>query len=140
VDVLKGVKCPAVSLVEQEGITGVMVYFYEFNRGLDLSHKSAFNTLRNLRITLQGKLENQPLGNIEDIGTGALKNTFIDEIDNLELILAHSLSEGFISLAVPLMVYIAMFFVDWRLTLLFPGSLLVGLVSMGLMFAIGMFK
>jgi hypothetical protein len=67
-----------------------VLYALLYLKGLDLSHKSAFNTLKNLRIKLQGKLENQPLGNIQDIGTGALKKTFVDEIDNIELLLAHS--------------------------------------------------
>jgi ATP-binding cassette subfamily B protein len=127
----------AVAIVAAIAVCGVL-YAMLYIKGLDLSHKSAFNTLKNLRITLQGKLENQPLGNIQDIGTGALKKTFIDDIDNLELLLAHSLPEGFSNLAVPALVYIAMFFIDWRLALLSLGSLPVGLFSMGIMFKIGM--
>ena len=34
--------------------------------GLDLSHYSAYNTLKNLRTALQGRLEKQPLGVIRD--------------------------------------------------------------------------
>jgi ATP-binding cassette subfamily B protein len=115
-----------------------LLYALLYLKGLDLSHKSAFNTLKNLRIILQGKLENQPLGNIQDIGAGALKKTFVDEIDNIELLLAHSLPEGFANLIVPLLVYIAMFIVDWRLALLSLGSLPLGVLSMWLMFKIGM--
>jgi ATP-binding cassette subfamily B protein len=115
-----------------------VLYALLYLKGLDLSHRSAYNTLKNLRITLQGKLENQPLGNIQDIGTGALKKTFVDEIDNIELLLAHSLPEGFANLAVPVLVYIAMFLVDWKLALLSLGSLPVGLLSMGLMYKVGM--
>jgi ATP-binding cassette subfamily B protein len=118
-------------------VCGVL-YALLYLKGLDLSHKSAFNTLKNLRITLQGKLEKQPLGNIQDIGTGALKKTFIDDIDFLELLLAHSLPEGFSNLAVPVLIYAGMFFVDWRLALLSLGSLPVGVLSMGIMFKIGM--
>jgi ATP-binding cassette subfamily B protein len=129
----------AAAITAAIAVCGVL-YALLYLKGLDLSHKSAFNTLKNLRITLQRKLENQPLGNIEDIGTGALKNTFIDEIDNLELLLAHSLPEGFTNLAVPLLVYIAMFFVDWRLALLSLGSLPVGFLAMGIMFKVGMAK
>ena len=42
-------------------------------RGLDLSHYSAYNTLKNLRIALQGKLEQQPLGTIRELGNGRIK-------------------------------------------------------------------
>jgi ATP-binding cassette subfamily B protein len=118
-------------------VCGVL-YALLYLKGLDLSHKSAYNTLKNLRITLQGKLEKQPLGNIQDIGTGALKKTFIDDIDFLELLLAHSLPEGFSNLAVPVLIYTGMFFVDWWLALLSLGSLPVGVLSMGVMFKVGM--
>jgi ATP-binding cassette subfamily B protein len=127
----------AAAVTAAIAICGVL-YALLYLKGLDLSHKSAFNTLKNLRITLQGKLENQPLGTIQDIGTGALKKTFIDDIESLELLLAHSLPEGFTNLAVPLLVYAAMFFVDWKLALLSLGSLPVGILSMGIMFKVGM--
>ncbi|MDR2376040.1 MAG: ABC transporter ATP-binding protein/permease, partial [Treponema sp.] len=127
----------AAAITAAIAVCGVL-YALLYLKGLDLSNKSAFNTLKNLRITLQGKLENQPLGNIQDIGTGALKKTFVEEIDNLELLLAHSLPEGFTNLAVPLLVYIAMFFVDWKLALLSLGSLPVGILAMGIMYKVGM--
>lgn len=38
--------------------------------GLSLSHLSAYNTLKNLRTALQGRLEAQPLGAIRDLGNG----------------------------------------------------------------------
>ena len=40
--------------------------------GLDLSHYSAYNTLKNLRAALQGKLEQQPLGTIRELGNGRI--------------------------------------------------------------------
>jgi ATP-binding cassette subfamily B protein len=114
------------------------LYALLYLKGLDLSHKSAYNTLENLRVTLQRRLEKQPLGNIQDIGTGALKKTFLDDIEYLEVLLAHSLPEGFTNLAVPALIYIGMFFVDWRLALLSLGSLPVGVLAMGIMYAGGM--
>jgi ATP-binding cassette subfamily B protein len=93
------------AIIAAIAVCGVL-YARLYLKGLDLSHKSAFNTLKNLRITLQGKLENQPLGNIQDIGTGALKKTFLDDIESLELLLAHSLPEGFTNLAVPAKEYL----------------------------------
>lgn len=106
--------------------------------GLTLSHKSAYHTLKNLRIYLQGKLEDKPLGTIENKGVGALKKMFIDDIDSIELILAHALPEGIANLAIPVIVYIAMFVVDWKLALLSLCSLPLGIFAMGVMFKIGM--
>lgn len=50
-----------------------IIYSFVYVKGLIFSHISAYNTLKNLRISLQGKLEKQPLGNIESLGTGRIK-------------------------------------------------------------------
>ena len=48
--------------------------------GLELSHISAYNTLKALRTALQGKLEKQPLGVIRELGNGRIKKVFTDDI------------------------------------------------------------
>lgn len=62
--------------------------------GLALSHRSAYHTLENLRLHLQSKLEKQPLGAIQEKGVGVWKKMFIDDIESMELLLAHALPEG----------------------------------------------
>ena len=117
-----------------------VLYALLYVKGLALSHESAYHTLKNLRISLQGKLEKQPLGNIQETGVGAIKKMFIDDIESIELLLAHALPEGVANLAVPVFVYIAMFFVDWKLALLALASLPVGLAAMMAMYKSGMSK
>ncbi|MBE7005396.1 MAG: ABC transporter ATP-binding protein, partial [Ruminococcaceae bacterium] len=85
--------------------------------GLDLSHLSAYNTLRNLRTALQEKLECQPLGAIRELGNGRIKKVFTDDIETIELLLAHAIPEGVGNLVIPAVVLIAMFFADWKLAL-----------------------
>ena len=41
-----------------------VLYALLYVKGLSLSHHAAYNTLKNLRISLQGKLEKQPLGHL----------------------------------------------------------------------------
>ncbi len=106
--------------------------------GLSQSHIAAYYTLKNLRISLQHKLENMPLGIIQKKGTGGLKKMFIDDIEQLELLLAHAIPEGIGNLCIPIVIYIAMFFIDWKLALLSLVSLPLGMVAMGAMFKIGM--
>jgi ABC-type multidrug transport system, ATPase and permease components len=108
--------------------------------GLSLSHESAFHTLKNLRISLQGKMEKLPLGTIREKGVGSVKKMFIDDIESIELLLAHALPEGFANFAVPTVVFVAMFFVDWKLALLSLCALPLGLFSMGAMFKAGKSK
>ncbi|MBE5840347.1 MAG: ABC transporter ATP-binding protein [Butyrivibrio sp.] len=120
-------------------VCGLMyVCFYIW--GLIKSHFSAYQTLKNLRISLQGKMENLPLGVIQEIGVGSLKKVYIDDIDNLELLLAHALPEGFSNLCVPIIVIVTMFFIDWKLALLSLASLPIGMIAMMAMYSAGTSK
>lgn len=120
-------------------LCGVLyAFFYVF--GLSLSHRAAYNTLKNLRISLQKKLEAQPLGVIQEKGVGTVKKMFIDDIESIELLLAHALPEGVANLVVPLLVFIAMFFADWKLALLSLCSLPLGFIAMAAMYKAGTSK
>lgn len=125
-------------LVRAVGVLASLVlqgFFY--GKGLALSHEAAYGTLMNLRISLQEKLEKQPLGEIQNKGVGILKKMFVDDIDSLELLLAHGIPEGLSSVMGVLTIYLVMFFADWKLALLTLGSLLLGMVSMMVMYIIG---
>ncbi len=117
-----------------------LIYVCFYIWGLIKSHFSAYQTLKNLRISLQGKMENLPLGVIQEIGVGSLKKVYIDDIDNLELLLAHALPEGFSNLCVPIIVIVTMFFIDWKLALLSLASLPIGMIAMMAMYSAGTSK
>ncbi|MBO4760077.1 MAG: ABC transporter ATP-binding protein, partial [Spirochaetaceae bacterium] len=116
------------------------VYAVAYSRGLAFSHISAYNTLKNIRISLKSKLENQPLGNIKEIGTGQIKRVFTDDIDQIELLLAHAIPEGIANLTVPVIVILAMFIVDWRLALLTLAVIPIGVFAMSMMLKSGTSK
>lgn len=121
------------------GLCGVL-YAVLYVHGLSLSHVSAYHTLKNLRISLQTKLESQPLGTIQSKGVGEIKKIFIDDIETIELLLAHAIPEGLSNFAVPAIVYLSMFFVDWKLALLSLCSLPAGILTMGFMYKSGKSK
>ncbi len=116
------------------------LYAVLYSRGLAFSHISAYNTLKNIRISLKSKLENQPLGNIKELGTGQIKRVFTDDIDQIELLLAHAIPEGIANITVPVVVIVAMFFVDWRLALLTLATVPLGILAMSMMMKAGMAK
>lgn len=103
----------AVVIVAAIAVCGVLHAVF-YIKGLDLSHKSAFHTLKNLRISLQGKLEAQPLGVIQDKGNGSIKKMFVDDIETIEILLAHTLPEGLANITIPVLIFIGMFIVDWN--------------------------
>ena len=117
-----------------------IVYSFSYVQGLTFSHISAYNTLKNLRISLQGKLEKQPLGNIQNLGTGRIKKVFTDDIDQVELLLAHAIPEGIANILIPVIIIVLMFVFDWRLGLLSLVPLVVGMFAMGMMMKSGMEK
>lgn len=108
--------------------------------GLDVSHKAAYNTLLRLRTSLQKRFEALPLGFIQDKGTGTIKKLFVDDVDSLEVLLAHSLPEGIANLMIPVAIYVAMFFIDWKLALLSLASIPVSFAAMMIMYSVGMKK
>lgn len=108
--------------------------------GLNVSHNAAYGTLLRLRTSLQKKFENLPLGVIQDKGTGTVKKLFVDDVDSLEVLLAHSLPESVANLMIPVAVILALFVVDWKLALLSLASIPLSLWAMKTMYAVGMQK
>lgn len=125
-----------ISAIALCGVLYALLYVH----GLELSHNSAYHTLENIRVFLQGKLEQQPLGAIQEKGVGVIKKMFIDDIESIELLLAHAIPEGISNIAVPVFVFTAMFFADWKLALLSLCSLPLGFVAMGAMYRQGTSK
>ena len=112
----------------------ILAYKVLYCYGLKFSHEGAFNTLKNIRTYVQSRIEKMPLGNIQDIGTGQLKKVFTDDIDGIELLLAHAVPEGFSNLMGATVMIIAMFFVDVRMALLSVAALGLSLVVSFVMF------
>ena len=108
--------------------------------GLEVSHKAAYSTLLRLRTSLQKRFEAVPLGFIQDKGTGTIKKLFVDDVDSLEVLLAHSLPEGIANLMIPIAIYVAMFFIDWKLALLSLASIPISFAAMMIMYSVGMKK
>ncbi|WP_406543991.1 ABC transporter ATP-binding protein [Pseudobutyrivibrio sp.] len=117
-----------------------VIYSFAYVQGLTFSHISAYNTLKNLRVSLQGKLEKQSLGNIQSLGTGRIKKVFTDDIDMIELLLAHAIPEGIANILIPILIIILMFIGDYRLGLLSLVPLVIGMFAMSMMMKQGMSK
>ncbi len=117
-----------------------VIYSFSYVQGLTFSHISAYNTLKNLRVSLQKKLEKQPIGNIKELGTGRIKKVFTDDIDQVELLLAHAIPEGIANTLIPAIIIVLMFIADWRLGLLSLVPLIVGMFAMSMMMKSGMEK
>ena len=109
-----------------------------YNIGLSLSHKSAYRTLENVRNYAKDKLISMPMGDITDLGTGAIRKLFTDDIENMEIPLAHAIPEGIANMLVPVFIYVVMLLVDVKLGFLSLISLPIGAVFMFIMYRMGL--
>ena len=118
-------------------ISGIL-YALTYTSGLQLSHRAAYHTLENIRISLQEKLDMQPIGNIHDMGIGAVKKLFNEDVESVEVMLAHVIPEGASNIFVGLVILLIYIGVDWQMALFSVVILLFGFGASRQMYDVGM--
>ncbi len=112
------------------GVVGFAIKTVFYSIGLALSHKSAFNTLADIRKAMFNKLPKMPLGTIIDSSSGKLKQIIVDEVESMERPLAHMIPEMTANILGAITVWFYLMCVDWRL-----GFAALISVPVGLLFA-----
>lgn len=82
-----------------------------------LAHVAAFKLLLELRLRITEKLSRVPLSFYLRYSTGDLKRRVMDDVQDLEVFVAHHLTEGVAAVSVPLVTAVLLFVVDWRMAL-----------------------
>lgn len=82
-----------------------------------ISHRAAFATLEQLRLRMGERLGRVPLGFITRRRSGEIQRTLIDDVERLEIFLAHAIPDLVSGVAVVLFTTVWLFIVDWRLAL-----------------------
>ena len=98
-----------------------------------ISHTATFNSLGEIRNDISKKLFKMPLGDVLSRSSGELKNIIVEQVDSMETSLAHLVPEFTANLVGPVLLFIYMFTLDWRLTLL---SLIPFVVGMAIMMSV----
>lgn len=93
-------------------LKGVFYYF-----ATKVAHEKAYEKLTELRIDIIGHLKKLSLGFFKEHNTGELTNIVQHDVDQVEVYLAHGLPEIMSVTLLPTIIFIAMIFVDWRLSL-----------------------
>jgi ATP-binding cassette subfamily B protein len=106
--------------------------------GLDASHRLAYLTLAGLRRRIAEKMLRISMGDIQSHGTGSIKKNFVENIEEMELILAHAIPEGFANLFTFVIVLLTMFIVDCRMALAALAVIIIGLIPVGFMMSDGL--
>ena len=66
-----------------------------------MSHKGAYRTLFDVRCRVVDHLAHAPLGSLGERSAGQIKTALLDDVERLELFLAHNIPEAFMYLAGP---------------------------------------
>ena len=82
-----------------------------------LSHGAAFDILYELRMKLMEKMGRIFSGYYTSNTQGAIKKLLIEDVEQIEIFIAHSMCEVAAAIATPLLTIIVLFTVDWKLTL-----------------------
>lgn len=96
----------------------------------NLSHRTTFQVIGNIKIALCDKLAKLPLGTVLDIPSGTLKNIIVERTDSIEPTLAHVVPEFTANFAAPILMFIYLLFIDWRMALLSLATLPIAVICM----------
>lgn len=94
------------------------------------SHKATFQVIGNVRIALVDKLSRLPLGTVQEMPSGALKNIICERTDSMEPTLAHVVPEFTANLCAPVLLFVYILTIDWRVALLSLTTLPVAAIAM----------
>lgn len=101
---------------------------------LMLSHIAAFNILYEIRMQLAQKMVRLPLGFFSRRASGELKKIMGDDVERIELFIAHHIPDIVTAVLFPLILVSYMFAVDWRLAIVVLAVLAVAFYVMGRMY------
>lgn len=100
------------------------------------AHKAAYDILEGLRLRVVNRFMHAPLGEVTKHSIGELKSILVDKIEKIEPPLAHLIPEGCGHLVLPIVSFIALLCIDWRIALASLATFPLSMVCMFLTFAI----
>lgn len=101
---------------------------------LALSHLAAFNILYELRIQLSQKLARLPLGYFTKNATGKIKKIMTEDVERLEIFIAHNLPDTVSAFLFPILLFVYMLWVSWLLALAVFSVVVIAVVFMSRMY------
>jgi len=101
---------------------------------LALSHLAAFNILYELRIQLSQKLARLPLGYFTKNATGKIKKIMTEDVERLEIFIAHNLPDTVSAFLFPILLFVYMLWVNWLLALAVFSVVVIAVVFMSRMY------
>lgn len=98
-----------------------------------MTHLAAFKLETILRKNLIQHLSDLPLGDIIDLGTGAIKKVLLDDVKNLHVFMADSIPLLARSVVEPIVILVTLFILNWKLALVSLMLFLLGTIVLFLL-------
>lgn len=96
-----------------------------------LAHSSAYDIIYELRVLIMNKLGRIPSGFFTGTTQGAIKKTVSDDAEQIEVFIAHHITDITAAIATPVFTLIYLFVMDWRLALVTLIPIFVSLFILG---------
>lgn len=112
------------------GAAGYFIKILFYGISTILSHISAYIILEGLRLKIADRMMGAPLGEVMSRRTGYLKSIIMDKVENVEPPLAHMLPELSSNLVLPVIIFLWMAAIDWRMGLSMLVAPVLGLIPM----------
>ena len=94
-----------------------IIKIVSFSASTWISHIAAYHILEGLRLRLTDRFLKAPLGDVEGHSIGEIKSIMVEKIENMEPPIAHMIPEGSGHLLLPVISFIALLTLDWRIAL-----------------------
>lgn len=114
--------------------SAVILRFSLFGLSGLASHKGAYGALYKVRCRVADHMAKVPLGALNERRTGDIKTVLNEDIEKLELFLAHSLPDLVCYLAGPVVIFVYLLTVNVPLALISLAPLFLAALVMGMMF------
>jgi ATP-binding cassette subfamily B protein len=95
----------------------VLFRFGLYFGAMAFSHICAFTVIYDLRAAIANRLAMLPLGFFEERSSGEIEKIMTEDVENIELFIAHYFPDSMAALALPLVTALVLFWVDIPLTL-----------------------
>lgn len=96
-----------------------------------LAHSSAYDIIYELRVKIMNKLGRIPSGFFTGTTQGAIKKTISDDVEQIEIFIAHHIADIAAAIATPVFTLVYLFIMDWRLALVTLIPIFISLFLLG---------
>ena len=99
------------------------------------SHLAAFDILYGLRINLAKHMGDLSMGYFTERSSGEIKKIVSEDVENIELFIAHHIPDMVAGIALPFLTIVYFFIIDWRMALIalipLPIAIILYIVMLG---------